>query len=222
MYGPRPIRFPAHWCADHSKYRGFLAGGISTASSLILCFGTRLRRQNFNLAPTQYRQLRRLKLGWLNQFLGFAEWWLFIVSLNRMASLHLLLWWDFFLCWWQGRFCILLKLLLEFFYAFEPSITSYNAKQLEKVVFLPAYLYKERVSKALSFVIGCTHFMHTFYPTRPFRHVVQVTVLREETLHRMSCQSEISLFSVYSHVNTDFKITVPLKRNITQITSTYS
>ena len=23
MYGPRPIRFPAHWCADYSKYRGF-------------------------------------------------------------------------------------------------------------------------------------------------------------------------------------------------------
>ena len=35
MYGPRPIRFPAHWCADYSKYRGFLAGGISTASSLL-------------------------------------------------------------------------------------------------------------------------------------------------------------------------------------------
>ena len=33
---------------------------ISTASSLLLFFGTRLRRQNFNLAPTQYRQLRRL------------------------------------------------------------------------------------------------------------------------------------------------------------------
>ena len=32
--GYRPIRFPAHWCADYSKYRGFLAGGISTASSL--------------------------------------------------------------------------------------------------------------------------------------------------------------------------------------------
>ena len=60
MYGPRPIRFPAHWCADYSKYRGFLAGGISTASSLLPFFGTRLRRQNFNLAPTQYRQLRRL------------------------------------------------------------------------------------------------------------------------------------------------------------------
>ena len=60
MYGPRTIRFPAHWCADYSKYRGFLAGGISTASSLLLFFGTRLRRQNFNLAPTQYRQLRRL------------------------------------------------------------------------------------------------------------------------------------------------------------------
>ena len=27
-----------------------------------LFFGTRLRRQNFNLAPTQYRQLRRLEL----------------------------------------------------------------------------------------------------------------------------------------------------------------
>ena len=25
-------------------------------------FGTRLRRQNFNLAPTQYRQLRRLTI----------------------------------------------------------------------------------------------------------------------------------------------------------------
>ena len=60
MYGPRPIRFPAHWCADYSKYRGFLAGGISTASSLLPFFGTRLRRQNFNPAPTQYRQLRRL------------------------------------------------------------------------------------------------------------------------------------------------------------------
>ena len=40
------------------------------------------------------------------------------------------------------------------FLPFEPSITSYNAKQLEKVVFLPVYLYKERVSKALSFVIS--------------------------------------------------------------------
>ena len=60
MYGPRPIRFPAHWCADYSKYRGFLVGGISTVSSLLRFFGTRLRCQNFNLGPTQYRQLRRL------------------------------------------------------------------------------------------------------------------------------------------------------------------
>ena len=51
MYGPRPIRFSAHWCADYSKYRGFLAGGISTASSLLPFLGTRLRRQNFNFAP---------------------------------------------------------------------------------------------------------------------------------------------------------------------------
>ena len=60
MYGPRPIRFAAHWCVDYSKYWGFLAGGISTASSLPPFFGTRLLCQNFNLAPTQYRQLRRL------------------------------------------------------------------------------------------------------------------------------------------------------------------
>ena len=48
--------------------------------------------------------------------------------------------------------------------------------------------------------------MYTFYPTRPLRHVVQVTILREETLHRMSChkESEMFLFSVYSHVNTDY------------------
>ena len=62
MYGPRPIRFPAHWCADYSKYLGFLAGGISTASSLLPFFGTRLRRQNFNLAAPQYRKLRRLAM----------------------------------------------------------------------------------------------------------------------------------------------------------------
>ena len=48
MYSPRPISFPAHWCAGYSKYRGFLAGGISNASSPLLFFGSRLRRQNFN------------------------------------------------------------------------------------------------------------------------------------------------------------------------------
>ena len=61
MFGPRLIGFTAHWSADYSKYRGFVAGGISTASSLLPFFGTRLCRQNFNLAPTQYRQLRRLE-----------------------------------------------------------------------------------------------------------------------------------------------------------------
>ena len=33
-----------NWCADYSKYRGFLAGGISTASSLRPFLGSRLRR----------------------------------------------------------------------------------------------------------------------------------------------------------------------------------
>ena len=36
---------------------------IPTASSLLPFSGTRLRRQNFNLAPTQYRQLHRLLLS---------------------------------------------------------------------------------------------------------------------------------------------------------------
>ena len=65
--------------------------------------------------------------------------------------------------------------------------------------------------------------MHTFYSTRPLlnRHPVQVTILREETLHRMSFhkESEVFFFSVYSHIYTDFKITVPQKRNSTHITS---
>ena len=60
--------------------------------------------------------------------------------------------------------------------------------------------------------------MYTFYPTRPFRHPVQVTILREETLHRMSCHKESEVFfSVYSHIYMDVKITVPQKRNSTQV-----
>ena len=51
MYGPWPIRFSAHWCADYSKYRGFLAGGISIASFLLPFFGTQLRRQNLISHP---------------------------------------------------------------------------------------------------------------------------------------------------------------------------
>ena len=84
MYGPRPIRFPAHWCADYSKYRGFLAGGISTASSLLPFFGTRLRRQNFNLVPTQYRQVRRL--GFLGCF--FLNVSIVVLSTNSNRCLQ--------------------------------------------------------------------------------------------------------------------------------------
>ena len=44
--------------------------------SLLPFFGTQLRRQNFNLAPTQYRQLRRLVLLLLFFFflLLFKHW----------------------------------------------------------------------------------------------------------------------------------------------------
>ena len=56
---------------DLAAKRSRAAKPRSTASSLLPFFGTRLRRQNFNLAPTQYRQLRRLSavcvLHWPNK-----------------------------------------------------------------------------------------------------------------------------------------------------------
>ena len=69
MYGPRPIRFPAHLCADYSKYRGFLAGVFLSASPLDTAPPSNLPRLYYNgsaakshSTTTQYRQLRRLDL----------------------------------------------------------------------------------------------------------------------------------------------------------------
>ena len=45
---------------------------ITNASSLLPFFGTRLRRQNFNLAPTQYRQLLRLTRPWRLKLLALC------------------------------------------------------------------------------------------------------------------------------------------------------
>ena len=47
-------------------------------------------------------------------------------------------------------------------------------------------------------------------------------ILTEEILHRMGFheESEMFFFSVYGHINTDYKITVPQKRKSTQSTST--
>ena len=50
-----------------------------------------------------------------------------------------------FLCWWQGRFCILLKLLLEFFYAFKPK--SNNFPPPRPITFLMASSLKSKVNK---------------------------------------------------------------------------
>ena len=58
MYSPRPISFPAHWCAGYSKYRGFLAASISNASSPLLFLD---RSSAAKTLITQYRQLRRLR-----------------------------------------------------------------------------------------------------------------------------------------------------------------
>ena len=54
MYSPRPIRFSAHWCASYSKYRGFLAGGISNASSPLPILD---RGSAAKTLITQYRQV---------------------------------------------------------------------------------------------------------------------------------------------------------------------
>ena len=45
----------------------------STASPLLPFFGTQLRRQNFNLAPTQYHRLRRLT-GKVVHLASFSKW----------------------------------------------------------------------------------------------------------------------------------------------------
>ena len=57
MYSPRPISFPAPWCAGYSKYLGFLAGGISNASSPLLFWD---RGSAAKTLISQNRQLRRL------------------------------------------------------------------------------------------------------------------------------------------------------------------
>ena len=50
--------------------------------------------------------------------------------------------------------------------------------------------------------------MHTFYSTRPLlnRHPVQVTILREETLHRMSFHKESEVFFFFLSTATYIRI----------------
>ena len=100
------------------------------------------------------------------------------------------------------------------------SITIYNTKQLEQSCFFTPIIidYKERLSKA-SFVIGqlytCT--FYTYYLSkRPSREYSERKSYTEWAFtKKVKC-----FFFVYSHINTDYKITVPQKRNSTQSTST--
>ena len=57
----------------------------NTALSLLPFFGTRLRRQKVNLAPTQYRQLRRLL-----EALWEVDNKIFTISCNNLLKLVLL------------------------------------------------------------------------------------------------------------------------------------
>ena len=72
LYGPRPICFSAHWCADYSKYRGFLAGGISTASSVLpflehgLAAKTLISHQHNTASYTGYRTSKSLLIDLVN------------------------------------------------------------------------------------------------------------------------------------------------------------
>ena len=99
------------------------------------------------------------------------------------------------------------------------SITSYNAKQLEQSCFCTSIIidYKERVSKA-SFVIGqlYTFYAH-FLSKRRFR---EYSERKSYTEWAFTKKVKCFFFSVYSHINTDYKITVPQKRKSTQSTST--
>ena len=100
------------------------------------------------------------------------------------------------------------------------SITIYNTKQLEQSCFLTPIIidYKERLSKA-SFLIGqlytCTFFAY-YLSKRPSREYSERKSYTEWAFtKKVKC-----FFSVYSHINTDYKITVPQKRKSTQSTST--
>ena len=100
------------------------------------------------------------------------------------------------------------------------SITIYNTKQLEQSCFFTPIIidYKERLSKA-SFVIGqlytCTFFAY-YLSKRPSREYSERKSYTEWAFtKKVKC-----FFSVYSHINTDYKITVPQKRKSTQSTST--
>ena len=77
----------------------------NTASSLLPFFGTRLRRQNFNLAPTQYRQLRRLCFSFTDPpFLLFATVYSVTVSIMAFSNC------DSLNCWGVHRkilFCLI-------------------------------------------------------------------------------------------------------------------
>ena len=55
------------------RFDGGAARNISTSSSLLPFFGTRLRRENFNLAPTKYRQLRGLEAKGYSEFRDYQR-----------------------------------------------------------------------------------------------------------------------------------------------------
>ena len=101
------------------------------------------------------------------------------------------------------------------------SITIYNTKQLEQSCFFTPIIidYKERLSKA-SFVIGqlytCTFFAY-YLSKRPSR---EYSERKSYTEWAFTKKVKCFFFSVYSHINTDYKITVPQKRKSTQSTST--
>ena len=101
------------------------------------------------------------------------------------------------------------------------SITIYNTKQLEQSCFFTPIIidYKERLSKA-SFVIGqlytCTFFAY-YLSKRPSR---EYSERKSYTEWAFTKKVKCCFFSVYSHINTDYKITVPQKRKSTQSTST--
>ena len=84
MYGPRPIRFLRTMVCRLFKIPGFSSRQFVKCLVPTPFFRSRLRHQNFNRAPRQYRQLCRLK-NWLKLFknrqLELVEQWDWSLSL---------------------------------------------------------------------------------------------------------------------------------------------
>ena len=109
---------------------------------------------------------------------------------------------------WDGIFFVLMARQILYisqnFYFFNAFF--YNTNQLEQSCFFTPIIIDKHV-----------HFIHTIYP----KGLQENTQRGNPTQNGLSQRKwNVFFFSVYSHINTDYKITVPQERKSTQSTST--